>query len=309
METASKSKLFISVAEPDQQAESLDLVFAGQPLALRQQIIQTTLMAVQRGEVALDGLFVATRDNRIVGAAWCQELTGRVAAVWPAQVVDGESPSLARELMVVLRQHFLTLDVHLAQAVLADSQFADAELLKATGFVRTTDLLFLVSRLESFPHGPPQTELQYESVQGSSWPRLAQVIGQSYSDTLDCPALNGVRNIDDVLEGYRHVGSFDPRNWFLIRHDDDDVGCLLLNDHPSLQQYELVYMGLVPHARGHGWGWQITRRAQWLTRRAGRCQLTLAVDLLNRPALNVYGTAGFEICDHRSVYFLRIPQR
>ena len=38
----------------------------------------------------------------------------------------------------------------------------------------------------------------------------------------------------------------------------------LLADHPEHDQAELMYMGIVPEVRGHGWGGQITRYAQWM---------------------------------------------
>ena len=93
--------------------------------------------------------------------------------------------------------------------------------------------------------------------------------------------------------------------WFFIQRQGTDVGCLLLNDHPAEQQWELVYLGIVPEARGHGWGEQATRFAQSLARRAGRKRLILAVDATNDPAVSAYTKAGFFEVLRRSV-FLKI---
>jgi len=84
------------------------------------------------------------------------------------------------------------------------------------------------------------------------------------------------------------------------------MGCVLLADHPEHDQSELMYLGIVPEQRGHGWGLQATRHAQWLARRAGRERLILAVDDTNGPARNVYTQAGFRLWDRRSVYARRV---
>jgi hypothetical protein len=147
--------------------------------------------------------------------------------------------------------------------------------------------------------------------------RLADVVEQTYEETRDCPSLGNMRNIEDVLTGYRSTGVFDPTRWLIVRDADRDVGCLLLNEHPGQghpgQEHpgpegatpghlELVYMGVVPAARGNGWGVHITRQAQWITRLAGLERLVLAVDAANRPALDMYSRCGFDAWDRRSVY-------
>ncbi len=90
-----------------------------------------------------------------------------------------------------------------------------------------------------------------------------------------------------------------------MRHSQRDIGCLLLADHPESNQWELVYMGLVPEARGRGWGAKIARHAQWEAQRAGRERLVLAVDAANRPAVAMYQQAGLFAWDRR-VVLLRV---
>jgi ribosomal protein S18 acetylase RimI-like enzyme len=67
-----------------------------------------------------------------------------------------------------------------------------------------------------------------------------------------------------------------------------------------------MYMGLVPEARGRGWGRQITQHAQWSASRAGVERIVLAVDRVNEPALRMYRSTGFEMWDRRCVY-VRFP--
>ena len=178
----------------------------------------------------------------------------------------------------------------------------DGTVLSAEGFEPLADLLYLVSPDERFPPSRPAGRLEFESYSPASHGRMARVIEATYEETLDCPRLNGVREIDDVMVGYRATGVFAPARWLLVRHQGEDVGCLLLADHPQQENWELVYMGLVPSARGNGWGNEITQYAQWLTRQAGRPRLVLAVDATNAPAIRVYSSLGFHPWDRRSVY-------
>jgi ribosomal protein S18 acetylase RimI-like enzyme len=105
--------------------------------------------------------------------------------------------------------------------------------------------------------------------------------------------------MDDVLAGYRATGVFAAERWLLVEHGARDVGCLLLTDHPHTEQWELMYMGLIPAARGHGWGPRIVQHAQRLAAAARRHALSLAVDINNLPALRVYRQNGFCMLDQR----------
>ncbi len=296
----------IGVAQPTQHVPALSRVFASQPQDIRSPLVEMTLAANGRGEVSFDGLFVATRDHRIVGAAWCHLAAGRIAVVWPAQVVADETRSTASKLMESLEDYISSMPVDLAQAVLTESHSSEARSLESAGFSHSADLLYLVCPCENFPSSQIETSLEFDSYTDKTAQRLVDVILKSYQGTLDCPALDGIRDIQDVLEGYKHVGSFEPGRWFIVRHHQEDVGCLLLADHPDANQWELVYMGLAPEARGNRWGLQIARHALWLANQAGRSQMLLAVDQDNQPARNAYAAAGFEICDRRSVFLRRI---
>ena len=73
----------------------------------------------------------------------------------------------------------------------------------------------------------------------------------------------------------------------------------------SLDPYgfsEKFLVGVVPFARGRSWGMDITRHAQWLTSRAGRPRLVLAVDAANEPAISMYAALGFRAWDRRTLY-------
>ncbi len=162
--------------------------------------------------------------------------------------------------------------------------------------------MYLVSLQGAFPTAPPATRLSFEQTSTRSDAELARLVEGTYEQTLDCPALNGVQDCADALASYRGASSFDPALWFVVRHDQRDVGCLLLADFADSDQRLLVYMGLLPEARGKGLGIEVVRYSQWLCAQSGRGRLILAVDAANKPAIDIYAAAGFVIWDRRSVW-------
>ena len=196
----------------------------------------------------------------------------------------------------------------MVQAVLPAGVGADAEWLLAAGFEHVSDLLYLVCVADDFPTASPCPELQFEPYSPALHARFAQLVDATYEDTLDCPAVNGVRNVDEVLQGYRATGQFDPQQWFIVRHQGEEIGCLILTDYPEHAIWELLYMGLLPAARGRGWGLEIVRHAQWLSGQASRSRMVLAVDAANEPALRIYAAAGFQAWDRTSAYILVLDE-
>jgi ribosomal protein S18 acetylase RimI-like enzyme len=280
---------------------ALQLLFAKVEAEQRKAQIATTLAAAKRGEVCLRGLLEARRDTRLAGAVWGRLLTGRGALVWPPQLAEGEAEALVDLLFGRLDAYLKGEGVQLAQALLEPAASRDAERLERHGFTHATDLVYFVCFAERFPVTPPFGELQYDAYQERDRARLIRLIESTYVGTRDLPALNGVRDMDDVVEGYKQTGVFDGRRWLLARDGDRDVGCLLLTDHPSEDQWELMYMGLEPTARGRGWGLEMTRHGLWLAGQSGRRQVVLAADAANRPALRIYESAGFTAWNRRRV--------
>ena len=52
--------------------------------------------------------------------------------------------------------------------------------------------------------------MRLETYQPENHALFAAAIQESYRDTLDCPALSGLRDIEDVIAGHQSVGTFDP---------------------------------------------------------------------------------------------------
>jgi ribosomal protein S18 acetylase RimI-like enzyme len=287
---------------PDRREEALLLVLCDLAPSQRREIAAGLGDAGATGARS-HGLYVAVRDQRICGAVWAQPQPGKTAVVWPPQLLPGVSRQTAYRLAEAATRELEQLDVGMAQVLLPPEEDAHIAVLTAVGFQHLADLLYLSCEAGHFETiAPPHCELEFVRYEDSQRARFAQVIEQTYENTLDCAELNGVRSMDDVLDGYRATGTFRAENWLIVCKASHDVGVLLLADHVEAKHWELMYMGLIPAVRGRGWGREIVRHAQWLAHRAAVERIVLAVDAVNEPALEMYRSVGFEVWDRRAVY-------
>ena len=192
--------------------------------------------------------------------------------------------------------------IPLAQLLVAPGDRPRDAQLAGCGFQRLAELVYLFADVTPTISDPPESALTLTPRAHEIPDRLAAVIEATYAGTLDCPGLDGVRAIGDTLSGYRAQGRFMPEHWYLVGSAGRDVGALLLADHPGSGNWELVYMGVVPEARGQGFGAQIVRHALREASAASAERLVLAVDAANSPAIAMYRECGFREWDRRVAY-------
>jgi ribosomal protein S18 acetylase RimI-like enzyme len=251
---------------------------------------------------ANDLVLVAARcDSHLCGAVLGQILAGRAAVVWPPQLAGNQHAEIATELLHELHHQLRNAGTCLTQALLEDPVGNAAQTLRSAGYEHAGDLLYMSAEAESFPNEPPPLGFDLEPSSPANHARLIRLLDATYRGSLDCPLVDGLRETADVLAGYRAVGQFRPELWLLAHADGRDVACLLLADHPTQDQFEIVYVGVVPQFRGRGWGLALTRLAQWLAYKSGRSRVVLAVDAANAPAIAAYASAGFVAWDRRSI--------
>lgn len=250
-----------------------------------------------------NGLFVASNRGAIVGVGLGQVHRGRTGSVWRPRFPGEDVEVLGGELVRQSAAWLAAQDLGVLQSLVSPSDASAANWLQQCGFAHVARLGYLV--WSDGQQAAPAPSLRFTPVSTSTSAVLAEVIEHSYLETLDCPALNGVRTTPEVLEGYREIGEHWPKAWLIAWRDGQPIGCLILADHPAANQCELVYMGLVPAARGQGLSGQIVEQAKRLARERGRPRVVLAVDLQNAPALRLYAHQGFELWDEREV-FVRI---
>lgn len=252
----------------------------------------------QQGPAALTGLLVAKDAEGLQGVVWVQLAPGSIAVVWPPAVGGAASASLMRAAAECLDER----QVALAQILVSPDAPQDPETLAVGGFHRLVELAYLTLERESFPAACSVDDLQFVPAASDVPQRLGRLLLETYEGTLDCPQLNGLRDSADVLAGYAAQGEFSAERWFFVRHQNQDVGALILTAHTAGETWELVYMGIVPAVRGRGWGGEIVRFAISQAAAAEAERIVLAVDEANAPGLAMYRAAGFITWDRRSVY-------
>jgi mycothiol synthase len=291
------------------RTEALSLVLCDLAPSLRREVAGglALLNAAELEDLAGEPLFIARRGSHLCGAAWGQRQSGNIAVFWPPQLIPGEDRGTAFALAESVVAALDETSIEMAQVFLSAPSPETVSVLQHVGFRHIAELLYMSCESPTFPLVAPESSgLDFVAYETSQRSRLRELIEQTYEGTLDCTALNGVRDVEHVINGYRATGVFRPENWLFVRSEGRDVGLLLLADHPHGRHWELVYLGLVPQVRGRGWGRQITRYAQWLARGENVERIVVAVDAANRPAVAIYQATGFELWDKRAVY-VRFP--
>jgi ribosomal protein S18 acetylase RimI-like enzyme len=276
----------------------LELVFAHLPPVDRRRYVAEYERVADIGD---DGVWIVRQGPRVSAAVLLQTQPGRTALL---HIPQGDVDLSLVGLLSGLASQLQKGGTQLVQTLLAAQPGGETVALEQAGFTHAANLLYLVSTRQAFPAMKPRGELSYSTFDDQDQDRLSHIIERTYVGSLDCPQLEALRDVDDVLAGYRSVGGFDPSRWLIARHHGTDVGCLLLAEHEGAGQWELTYLGVVPEARSRGFGLELVRQAQWMAFRAGCERIVLAVDKNNRPALDVYSAAGFVAWDERRVYLL-----
>jgi len=292
--------LSVRLARPDEYSAALRLLFDDLDETARNLRLAVVLDQLGDG-LAPQLLLVAVRDDQLVGAGWVSPAAGKTGLLQMPRLIPGEDLQTADVILAALNDAVAEADVQLVQAMLTSDQSADRRQLEEHGYDLAADLHYLSCQANHFPRSLPQSELTYRRAQNYGEAEFCRLIERTYIDSLDCPMLDGMRDMADVLEGYRATGTHDPSLWLIAQVAEQTVGCLLLTKHLEHNYWELIYMGVVPEARGNGWGYQITQQALWLAQQARQRMVVLGIDSQNEPARAAYRRAGFEKFEQRLV--------
>lgn len=290
------------------RAAALDLIFSHLKQEERGRQIEAILTGFASKAISDEGLLGAYRNKALTGAILSHLIEGKNAQVWMPRLIEGEENATSGTLLQSAVKWLEKNQVCLAEILLESVTPEEEQILRGAGFDFLADLLYLVCPENAFPDHSLTDDLEYEAYTVHNHERLIRIVEETYHNTLDCPKINNVRRVEDVLEGYRETGVFSPSRWLIVRHNNEDIGCLLLTDHPQYENMELVYMGIIPIFRGHGWGAYIAQHAQLVAHEAGRRRLVLAVDSANHPAIKMYASVGFQSWDTRRIYIKIFPQ-
>lgn len=192
-----------------------------------------------------------------------------------------------------------TPEVVLAQSLPEPGEPWAVGALRDAGFERVGDLAYMSRPLD--PPGGPSPDgswpdgIEVESVAslGDAWEGpVLEALEASYEGTLDCPALCGLRQTEDVLASHLATGRWDPGLWWLVRDRGAPRGVALFTHCPESRSVELVYLGLGPTVRGLGLGRRLMALGISSASLLDADELTCAVDKHNAPALGLYESVG-----------------
>ncbi|MGH7177853.1 MAG: GNAT family N-acetyltransferase [Tepidisphaeraceae bacterium] len=281
--------------------DALRLVLAGpNGLASDEQVLDFLSHAVARG-ADINALWVA-RDQRTLHWALLPVASpGRtMLLVSPTRLLPGTPVESVARLITAVCADYALRGTKLVQALLDPDEHSVREIYKSCGFVELAELLYLHRAVgDSVVEPDLPAGFSVETYSAANHAEFSAVILASYRGSLDCPGLNGVRDVEDILDGHKSTGIFDPRLWFLLREQGVARGALLLNRTAHDESLELVYLGLSPETRGRGAGDALMKLAIAGVRRTGRSLLSLAVDAKNQPALRLYFRHGMKRMGNR----------
>ena len=278
----------LAAGDPDRAARVLDLLASG--------------------ELDAGGVWVARgRFGAVRGAGLAQRLPGALGLAWPPRA---DAPAVADALAAALCGWLRAGGVKVCQAFVADPP-ADMAPLERAGFRRVTDVVHYRREIESRPNSGesgyeagPLTLTPYEAADRAAF---AAALLATHDGSRDCPELTGDRTPDELLDGFAGPLAGRPGWRLLAWSDGQPVGVLLFDAGTEPGAVELSYLGLVPGARGRGWGDALVRAAVRFAARDGAAALTLSVDARNDPARGLYARHGFRPTGRRAVYLAGWP--
>lgn len=263
-----------------------------------------------------DAVVVQQPNNQVLWACVSIRSPGRTGLV-----IMGPVPPQDHHVLIAALNQLADLEsrhgTNMLQALLPDTQHAEISLVTRAGLNRLAELVYMQTALPGslletqqqpdWPIQPGDDVLNYSDATADAF---AATVQATYLDTHDCPALEGMRRMEDVMAGHRGSGVFHPELWFLFRRTGRPAGIVLLNElnSQSPNGTELVYMGLVPAARGQRLARHVLQYAMRQARAAGFRSMLLAVDAANPPALRLYQGLGFRETMRR-VAFIRKLER
>ncbi len=246
--------------------------------------------------------------SRVMGMCLWVPAPGRTAMLFgPSQTEYPQAASATAAAVGVALEDAREAGVVLVQALVEPGDGAAKTVFAAAGLTQLATLTYMERRP---PVQPPEFvlpgDVQLEPYCAATHGLFCEAILASYERTLDCPALSGMRSVEDIIEGHKAVGPFDPQLWCVLRGGGESLGCLLLAEVPARRSLELVYLGLSPGARGRGLGRLMMRRVLAIASRRHFEVATLAVDANNAPAVHLYRRSGYASVGQRVAMIKRL---
>lgn len=282
----------------DEIEPALRLILSGQNGLNDDAAVAEFLQVAHARGIDLTSIWVVADDIR-AKLAWAtlpMSLAGRAAILMvPPRLRPGVNGRHVAEMVAGALIDPKRRGATLAQVMLDPDHRAVHRVMLDSGFEEIAELVYLTRQVRNPIHGRILADnVRLWRYDRATHFRFGQCIERTYIDSLDCPRLNGRRAIEDIIDGHKAAGEFDPELWMLLSDlDNVDLGVLLLNRLHGRVGYELVYVGLTPEARGRGLADALIRTALNTLATEGGGQIITACDATNSPARKLYHRHGF----------------
>lgn len=277
----------------DQRRQALAMLLTGRSHTFV-EAVDGFFELVDQQKLSLDELWAVYRDEQLLGAMLIIPGAGRASTCLVCPVLEHASVATIGQLMrsACLSQN--SQETRIIQALVEPSNHLEIESLRAAGFQEVACLQYMEKRDFTTT---TSSELG-DSIQALTWSparraMFAQAILASYEDTMDCPSLFGLRDIDDIIASHMATGVFSPELWFCLTVAEQPVAVMLLNRMPQQSATELVYLGVRKDWRRQGLGQRLVQFGLAQSQRCGITNMVLAVDESNIPAKVLYRRLGF----------------
>lgn len=290
---ASPQARTIGLVSESELREAMAAVLAGPSACPDSSQIHAFLESAKARGVDVRQTRIIKRGSKTTYAVLPSLMPGRTLLLVCGTPADALAARDAAELVRHCVREYDQADVSMLQALVDPEDVALMNIFRGCGFDDVAQLAYLECPAQHggcrFPCG-----IRLETYSELNHADFAAAIEASYEQTLDCPALNGVRSTEDIIAGHKAAGEFNPYDWFLVRDGNRPAGVMILAKIPATDAMDLVYIGLALQVRKRGWASQLMKMAvaHAADRDCGR--LTTAVDTRNTPAMKLYLRLGMQ---------------
>ncbi|HEU4963459.1 MAG TPA: GNAT family N-acetyltransferase [Bacilli bacterium] len=251
---------------------------------------------------------VAVLDGELIGVMRYGEFNGEAHLSRPEVDPLASQEAVTRAF---LRALWPSLDPETERAVFIDYPHAGGllgDLFVRNGFAKLVDRLDMRLNLQKV-EGASAKPLYFASYSAGNHDRFFQAFKDSFQGSLDPMMAWDAAHPEESFTLFRDgFGRFEPDLWVLATDEEGrDVGFAMFQPFAGGRyggDVVLLYTGVIPEARGEGYGAEIVREGlrRILKSRGVGAAVSLTVSKPNRPAQAIYERLGFLPTEAFSVY-------
>lgn len=191
-----------------------------------------------------------------------------------------------------------------AHALLGEFDAQSVHLFESAGFATLATLQYMEWIATQNPQVLSQiTNATFFAASALTHDVLCSTLEKTFIGSLDCPAIHGKRNIEDIIASHKGFEQNDLSLWFTILSDNEPAGVLFMNHLQNESILEIAYLGITPEMRNKGFAIDAMSHAVNQAVKRGCNKIVLAVDDTNIPAISLYKKVNFRETSKRVAMF------